>query len=217
MSFTNRFALFFVLAALACTAPLPLAATGLQTSPAQASKFVEDLGTRYSTLLANSDGSDPIQLQAEIQKFINESFDLNLIGRAALGPTWQTATADQRREYQKLFAVWMTENYTRRLGAGGHGWSLDAVGARPGSESADAIVETRITRRDGKSVTVDLHVRESGDRMRIVDVTMGGVSLGVVQRAEFASVVRHKGLDGLIARLRTGIDDLVVKTASETN
>lgn len=219
MSFTKRFVPFVALfAALVSVAPRPAEATGpSQASPAQASKFIEDMGDRCLRLIASYSSSNPIEFQTEFRKIVSESFDLDLIGRFALGPSWQTATADERQEYQKLFAVWMTDSYTRRLGAGGGGWTLSVIGAKPGFNSADAMVETQINRPDGKSITVNLRVRKREDQLRIVDVMMGGVSMAVAQRDEFASVVRHIGLDGLITKLRVGTDDLLVKAGADAN
>src|SRR5687768_10393552 len=82
---------FVLLFALATAAPSPLAAAEIQTLPAQASKFVQDMGSRATVLLARYDGRNASQLQTELRKLIHESFNLDLIGNLVLGPTLQTA------------------------------------------------------------------------------------------------------------------------------
>jgi ABC-type transporter MlaC component len=75
----------------------PLAAAELQTSPEQASKFVQDLGSRAVTLLAKYPDSDAPEFQTQMRDLIHQSFDLDLIGRFVLGATWQTATPSAPR------------------------------------------------------------------------------------------------------------------------
>ena len=203
---------FIPLMALALVGIAPAPRAAAQTSPDQASKFVEALGGRAVTLLARYGDGDARQLQVELQNLIHDGFDLDMISRFALGTAWQTATPPQRQEYQTLFAVWTAESYANRLGAD-KGGSLTVLGARagsdqPGSDPADAFVRTRINRPNGTSVEADLRVRASEGRLRIIDVTMGGVSMDVTQRDEFSAVIRREGVDGLIRELRTHISGL---------
>lgn len=198
--------------ALVGIAPAPYAAA--QTSPDQASRFVEALGGRAVTLLARYGDGDGRQLQVELQNLIHEGFDLDMISRFALGTTWQTATLAQRQEYQTLFAAWTAESYANRLGAD-KGGSLTVLGAQagseqPGADPADAFVRTRINRPDGTSVDADLRVRASKGGMKIVDVTMGGVSMDVTQRDEFSAVIQREGIDGLIHELRTHVSSVAL-------
>ena len=41
-------------------------------------------------------------------------------------------------------------------------------------------------------------MRGQGGKLRIIDVMVEGISMAVTQRAEFRSVVRRHGIDGLI-------------------
>jgi phospholipid transport system substrate-binding protein len=201
-----------VVLALAGAAASPLAAAEPETSPAQAAKFIQDIGDRAVTLLARYGDGDAHRLQLELQTLIHDGFDLDTISRFALGTAWQTATPAQRQEYQSLFAAWTADTYARRLG-GDKGGSLTVLGAHRGSEErgstmADAIVQTRINRADGTSIDADLRVRGTAGRMKIVDVSMGGVSMDMTQRDEFAAVIRREGVSGLISELKTHVSSL---------
>ncbi len=90
---------------------------------------------------------------------------------------------------------------------------MTVIGAQPGLDTADAVVQTQINRPDGMSIVTNLRVRDSDGQMKIIDVTMGGVSLDVTQRDEFASVIQRKGLDGLISDLRARVENLTVEAA----
>jgi phospholipid transport system substrate-binding protein len=179
----------------------PLQAAEVRTSPEQASKFIQDLGKQAVALLVAHPDGDSRDRQTRLRELIRQGFDLDLISRFALGAYWQTATPAQRLEYQQLFVAWMADSYARRLGADKAG-SLTVIDGRPDVDSADALVRTRINRSDAPAIDTDLRVRDSEGGMKIIDVTMGGVSLDVTQRDQFASVIKRKGLDGLISELR---------------
>jgi len=198
---------YAVLLALVSVAISPLAAAEIQTSPDQASKFVQDLGGQAMTLLAEYPDGDTRTLQSELRDLIHRSFDLDLIGRFALGPAWETATPAQQQEYQELFAQWTADTYARRLGADRGGASLTVVGAQPGLDTPDAVVRTQINRPDGISIAMNLRVHDSGGQLKVVDVSMAGVSMAVTQRDEFASIIQRKGIDGLIGDLRAHVND----------
>jgi phospholipid transport system substrate-binding protein len=189
-----------------CGLAEPSGAVDGHTSPEQASRFVADLGLQVETLLGGNDGGALGQHQQEFATLVREGFDLELIGRFALGRAWKSATAVQQQEYQTLFALWTINTYDLLLGAnqGGH---LTVVSAQP-IGARDALVRTKIDRVNGKPVELDLRVRDTDGHMKIVEVFIAGASIGVTQRDEFASVIQHQGLDGLIGDLRSRVDNL---------
>ena len=67
----------------------------------------------------------------------------------------------------------------------------------------DALVVTEISRPSGPPLVAGWRIRDIGDgKMQILDVIVEGTSMLVTQRNEFASVVKSKGVGGLIEMLR---------------
>lgn len=197
----GRLASLFIFLVFLGFVPARLAAAEIQIVPAQAAKFIHDLGKRIVALLDRYPSGDAPHLQAQLRDIIRESFDLDRIGRFALGRAWESATDVQQKEYLNLFALWTADNYARRLG-GDRGGSLAVLGAQPGINATDALVHTQINRANGTSITVNLRVHDNGRQIRIIDVAMGRVSMAVTQRDDFASVIGRKGLNALISDLR---------------
>lgn len=187
-------------------APASFVAAELRTSPEQAAKFIQDLGNRVVTLLASYVEAGEDSQPEELKTIVRQAFDLDAIGRFALGDAWQSATPTQQQEYQKLFMDWTIDTYARRLGAA-KGVGLAVVDAKSFAET-DALISARIDRPDGISFAIDLRVRGTDGQMKIVDMLMGGVSMDVTQRDEFTSVVRRQGLVGLIGKLKSRIGNL---------
>ncbi len=51
-----------------------------------------------------------------------------------------------------------------------------------------------------------MRVRGTEEQMKIIDVVVGGVSVELTERREFASVVQQTGIDGLSGTLRSRVN-----------
>ena len=86
------------------------------------------------------------------------------------------------------------------------------MGAQQFADS-DALVETEIKRPDGAPLKAAWRVRDINGHLKIIDVVVEGVSMALTQRQEFASVIQHSGLDGLISDLRNRVNNLHAEEA----
>ncbi|MDP6174074.1 MAG: ABC transporter substrate-binding protein, partial [Rhodospirillales bacterium] len=100
---------------------------------------------------------------------------------------------------QRSFKSWVLNGFSKRLaafsGAGMEITGTRAVGRR------DVLVSTRLFRSSGPAVRAAWRIRAMNGGYKILDIMVEGVSMALTQRAEFASVIRRQGLDGLIRRL----------------
>lgn len=179
------------------------AETAIAETPLEgAAEFVKRLANEALATL-NQSGGSLAQREAAFQKLLREGFDLKLIGRFVLGRYWRTATPGQRDDFQRLFEEFVLKSYAYRLG-GYKGEDFTIVSTRAAGEK-DALVKTRIVRPSGPPITADWRVRAKGDRFRIIDVMVAGVSMAVTQRSEFAAVINRGGFNGLLEALRARV------------
>lgn len=170
------------------------------TSPAEATRFVEDLSGRVSGILARYEqGGSQADKQA-LAQLAGEAFALDVVSRFVLGSSWQRATPVQQEEFQRVFSTWMVSVYGRRLGAS-RGGTLRVVGTDT-IANGDALVKMMATQSDGKTVDLGLRVRAVRGEMKIIDVIAAGVSMATTQRQEFAAIVNNQGIDGLLTSLK---------------
>ena len=99
------------------------------------------------------------------------------------------------------FAVFVVQTYSQRLG----GVEMNAIrilDTNPVGER-DVVVRSRVDRNGADAVRADWRLTNRSGDYRILDLSVEGVSMALMLRQEFASVIRTKGgLDGLIAALR---------------
>lgn len=168
-----------------------------------AERFIDNLAQEGIGFLGNKDMSHE-ERKAAFKKLLGSKFDMQTIGRFALGRHWHTATPEQRKEYLKLFQQMTVEVYSQRF-SDYQGQSLKVQGSRP-EGTADILVNSVILQDSGPEVKVDWRVRQKNGTYKVVDVIVEGVSMAVTQRSDFSSVIQRGGgnLEVLLAHLRGG-------------
>lgn len=166
-----------------------------------AQKFIDSMGKDAVGFLADQT-LDMTEKEAEFRKLLRRSFDMRTIGRFALGRYWNTATADQQREYSKLFEDMVVDVYSQRFNDY-QGQSFDVAEYRRDGDK-DTLVKSFIVPDTGSKISVDWRVRYKDGAYKIVDVIIEGVSMSVTQRSDFSSVIQRGGgsIQPLLVHLR---------------
>ena len=180
--------------------------------PGAASELIRRLG-EHAIAALGVPGASLEEREARFRSLLSEGFDLAFIGRFVLGRYWRQATPEQRSDYLALFGEYVLQTYSARLG-GYAGESMTIISERPAG-TKDVVVSTRILRPSGPPIDADWRVRTTGERYRIIDVMVEGVSMVITQRSEFAAVVQRHGLQGLIEVLRARTTKLPAVAAAK--
>ncbi len=184
-----------------------LAAGSAPAHAGTAEEFVRSAGERaFASLAADISGEQRVQ---RFRKILRDSFDLETIARFTLGRYWRLASPGQRAQYRRLLEEFLVQVYAHRFN------DLNAkrfrVFTSRSINARDDLVLSEVLVEQGRPpIRVGWRVRDQGGAMRIVDVTIGGISMSVIQRDEFAAVIRSNGgkVEGLLTALRrkTGAD-----------
>lgn len=164
--------------------------------------FVKATAEHGLTFLSNPNSTEEVK-KAEFKKLLNNSFDMDTIGRFTLGRYWNTATPAQQSEYLSLFRKMVVNVYAQRFGDY-KGQKFEVKSARPVG-NGDVLVTSFIVPTDGgDNIQVDWRVRNKAGSLKVIDVLVAGVSMSVTQRSDFSSVIQRSGgkLDGLIDYLK---------------
>ena len=82
------------------------------------------------------------------------------------------------------------------------GQTMKVMPLRMAANDTEVTVRNQYLRDGQPPVRVDYAMRKTAQGWKIYDITVEGVSLVLTYRAEFESVVRNDGVDGLIRRLQ---------------
>lgn len=161
--------------------------------PAQAmtaDEFVQQISKKAFSSLGEANLSDADRVE-RFRVLLNEAFDMKRIGRFVLGRHWRTASDVEKTEFQDLFEKFIVQAYANRF-RDLTDKKLVVNGTRE-LNARESLVPSRIEIPGQPAVNVNWKVRESNGTLKIVDVTVEGISMSVTQRDEFSAVIRQTG------------------------
>jgi phospholipid transport system substrate-binding protein len=143
----------------------------------------------------------------KLRPVLLQSYDLEAMGRVAVGRAWDQATPEQRAALNEAFQRFTVDNYASRFKGGPNSPKFEVLGERNGAQGT--IVSTQIVRTDKPPVKIDYVMRQRGDSYRVVDVFLdSAISEVATRRSEFTSILARSGFDGLVDSLRAGSERL---------
>jgi phospholipid transport system substrate-binding protein len=195
----NRLVAFAALLVMALAVVRPAAAA--PNDPP--SRFISELGSKAIGVLSDKSIAKSARRQ-QFETLFVDNFDVQSIGKFVLGRYAKSATPEQMSAYQNVFKDYVVNTYNTRLSSYA-GQTLDVIGSSPG-ENGRTVVKSQINQPAGGTQPIQVDWILTGDpgAYRIVDVVIGGVSMALSQRSEFASVIQNGGgnVDALIERLK---------------
>jgi phospholipid transport system substrate-binding protein len=129
-------------------------------------------------------------------------FNLPVMARVAIGPSWKDLTEDQQRRFTDVFIRMTIATYANRFD-GYSGESFETLPEVPAQQNG-FMVQTRLNRTDGQPpVALNYLLRQEKDGgYRIVDVYLSGsISELATRRSEYATILKRDGVEKLIETL----------------
>jgi phospholipid transport system substrate-binding protein len=138
---------------------------------------------------------------SRLDRLLRNDFDISGIGDFAMGRYRRMASAQEAQEFLKVYPEFTALALSLRLDDFG-GASVRVVGSV--IDGDETIVNTEVTRRDGNRVRFDWYLTASAGGYKITDISVGGVSMRLALRNQFASWIENNGgrFDALLAVLR---------------
>jgi phospholipid transport system substrate-binding protein len=143
-----------------------------------------------------------------LEPAVRTTYDLPAMTRIAVGPPWKTFTPDEQSALIEQFSRMSIATYASRF----DGYDGERFEVEPQVETRNAnhIVRSRIVRKQGDPVALNYLCHETPDGWKVIDVYLSGtVSELATRRAEFASVLKSGGAQGLIDMLRSRADKMI--------
>ncbi len=189
-------------AALALLAPLPALA---QSDPAVAPVQALDAGL-LSIMKAGAKAGVNARA-ASIGPVVDRSFDLPLMTRLAVGPSWTTIAAADQAALVAAFRRLTVNSYAANF----DGFSGQSFTVTPQVETrgGDKLVRTTLNDPKGTPVAISYRLRQSGGGWRVIDVFYKSISQLATRRSDFGTVLQRGGAKALLQRM----DQLAAKGA----
>jgi phospholipid transport system substrate-binding protein len=118
----------------------------------------------------------------------------------AVGPAWQKATPEQKKRLVEGFRGLLTRTYASSVSSF-RDQKLDFRPVRMKPADTDVTVQVRVLQSGAQPLNIEYDMEKTVRGWKCYDVRVGGISLVVNYRTEFANLVRESGVDGLIKAL----------------
>ncbi len=139
-----------------------------------------------------------------VRRIADRIFDFRETARRALGLNWRGLTDQQREEFVPLFRKLLERTYVSKIEAY-RGEKIVYTGEY--LDGDDATVRTRLITPQGTDIPIDYFLLRQGDRWRVYDVSIEGISLIDNYRSQFNEIIRTSSYQELVSRLKTRLQE----------
>ncbi|MGE0271704.1 MAG: ABC transporter substrate-binding protein [Alphaproteobacteria bacterium] len=164
----------------------------------------------YATLLGVMKQAKTLGYQGRYSKLepvVDKTFNLNDMGRLAIGPQWAKLSPDEQARLLDVFRRFTVASYAAQFN--GYGGERFEVGNEVPMQQGNLIVESKLIQGNGSPVSMNYLMRRYGDRWQIIDVFIDGTLSEVSRRrSEFTSIIARGGIESLIKVLEQKIQVL---------
>jgi phospholipid transport system substrate-binding protein len=148
----------------------------------------------------------PEERRQRIRSVANEIFDWEETGKRALARHWQARSPQERAEFSKLFADLVERSYVGKIEA----YSGERIAYLGDSIDGDqATARTKLVTKANTEIPIDYRLLKEGDRWRVYDVLIEGVSLVGNYRSQFNRIIQQSGYPELVQKLKSKQEELV--------
>lgn len=167
----------------------------------EAEVFMSDIGEKVITLLTDKSISDQ-ERATQFREILETKFNLKAIGKFVLGRYWKQANPEEKKRFLELFKETTVASYATRFKEF-TSEKFEILGSRSESDGG-VMVSSQIVRPKGQTIPIDWKIFEKNGDIRIYDVILEGISMGITQRSEYASVIQKGG--GTIQVVNTALE-----------
>lgn len=173
-------------------------------TPQQAVTQVRGNATQVLNILNKANGANDAQVRRQAENYAIPYFDFERMTALAVGNPWRNASAAQKQALTQEFKTLLIRTYSGTMLKFKNATVVvrdNPVVNRGGQE---VIVRAEVAAAGGgKPVNMDYTLYQSGGKYRVYNVAVEGASLVTVYRNQFGQTIGQKGIDGLIADLKS--------------
>ncbi len=137
-----------------------------------------------------------------LRRQIQPVFDFEEMSKRSLGPEWRNRTPQERLAFAGLFTQLLENAYLGKI----ESYQGETIGyVKETIDPPYAVVNTVVVTSRGQQIPVDYRMLREGDRWRIYDVVIEGVSLINNYRSQFRAILQKSSFTRMMDQLRATI------------
>ncbi len=176
-----------------------------EQSPKTATQVIEQLNTTLLQCMKKGQELGFAGRYALLEPVMKKYFFYSLMVKKSTGSWWRSMTASQQKELLEKYITWSISSYADRF-TSYKGQQFIVAATRPVHKKYMQVV-VHIVKADKRKRVLEylLTLDQNKKLWRIVDVRVKGVSQLALTRAQFKSILKKQGIEGLLALLNDKI------------
>lgn len=138
----------------------------------------------------------------KLAPIIEDTHHLPAIAQLTIRRSWDSLDEEQRRQFVQRFTALSIARYAARFD-GYSGERFETLGEQEAGRGT--LVRSTLIKSDGERIQFDYTLRRVGDRWRILNITVDGVSDLATKQAEYGAIFSRQGFRGLMATVEDQI------------
>ena len=189
------------------SANLLLAAAPVAAADMAADAFIKQLSDEVIDTIKGDkafQSGNMTKLNALVDAKVMPNVNFRRITASAVGPGWSKATPEQQKQLQEEFKLLLLRTYAGALSQITD-QTITVKPLRASPEDSEIVVRTEV-RGKGEPIQLDYRLEKTpgaGSGWKIYNLNVMGVWLMETFRSQFAQEINAKGVDGLIATLKS--------------
>jgi phospholipid transport system substrate-binding protein len=135
----------------------------------------------------------------KLRQVLSRRFDFTEMAKRSLGSHWRRLTAEQQKEFVKLFTRLLEDAYLDKIESY-NGEKVQFLKERQDDTYAE--VETKIIDNSGQAFSVDYRLHNVNGNWQVYDVIIEDISLVNNYRSQFNRVLSRSSYEELLERMR---------------
>ncbi len=143
----------------------------------------------------------------QIRVVVAGRFDYREMSRRSVGKPWKTLDASAQADFTNVFRQMLEYSYGNQL-ATYHGQKVEFT---PAEFKRDKARVRGAVSDASKSIPMEYRLHQTATGWQVYDIKIEGVSMITTFRKDFKSIIKKKGMDGLVAILQKKVKKLKEK------
>lgn len=135
----------------------------------------------------------------QLRQVIYPKFDFAEMAKRSLGSHWQKRSADEQREFVKLFTELIENAYMDNLEAY-EGEKVTITGEKQDKQYAE--VNSKVATKKGEEFAINYKLHQAGSDWKVYDVVIENVSLVNNYRSQFNRVIAQSSFEDLFRKMK---------------
>lgn len=156
----------------------------------------------HNALIDNMKRGDKLGCTGRVQHMkpaVDAAFDLPFLAQRILRKRWTELSAEQQAQFIAALDDMVVSTYAAQFSS--YNDESFSTGATEETGGGNRVVHAKL-KHGNDTVSFDYVLRDSGGSWKIVNVIADGVSDLAIRSAQYESVFKQQGFDGLLAHLR---------------